>query len=188
VNWVGDTELSCVPEGDVPTGPANVTLSLAGDTSSPLTVTAGCPVGWYARLGDRCVPCPAGAQCAGGVSDPVSARGFYPLSLTQFVECVPRVACVGGVSSADLTIRSSGSRVGCSRLYSGDRCAECAPGSYRLEGKCASCPNTAWLLFFGFAVAVTAAVAAAVYLAGKRINMAGLSIGVVRCGARSARV
>jgi hypothetical protein len=51
---------------------------------------------------------------------------------------------------------------------------------YRLRSRCATCPNTAWLLFFGFSIAIVAAVAAAVYLSKKRINMAGLSIGVVR--------
>ncbi len=68
-------------------------------------------------------------------------------------------------------------------LYRGERCAACAVGAYRLRGRCAKCPDTAWLLFLGFALAIVAAVAAAVYLSGKRINMAGLSIGVV-----SARV
>jgi hypothetical protein len=183
--WVDDTELSCVPEGEVAAGPINVTLTLAGDTTQPVTVSAGCPLGWFARPGDRCAPCPEGARCVGGVSDPVSLAGHFPLSLVEFVQCVPRVACVGGVSASDLVTRSDGTRAGCSRLYSGDRCAECAVGAYRLKGKCASCPNTAWLLFFAFALAITAAVAGAVYLAGKRINMAGLSIGVVRsacCG------
>jgi hypothetical protein len=180
VNWVGDAELSCVPEGEVPTGPVNVTMTLAGDVSVPVSITAGCPVNWFARVGARCAPCPSGALCRGGVSDPVSLPGHFPLSMTEFVECVPRAACAGGMSGADLASRSSSDRAGCSRLYRGDRCAECTVGAYRLRGKCASCPNTAWLLFFGFAVVITAAVAAAVYLAGKRINMAGLSIGVVR--------
>ncbi len=56
---------------------------------------------------------------------------------------------------------------------------QCRVGSYRLRGKCAKCPNTAWLLFFSFSLAIVACVAAAVYLSKKRINMAGLSIGVV---------
>ncbi len=50
----------------------------------------------------------------------------------------------------------------------------------RLKGRCATCPNTAWLLFLSFALAIVACVAAAVYLSKKRINMAGLSVGVVR--------
>jgi hypothetical protein len=195
VNWVDDAELSCVPEGDVPTGPTSVTISLAGDASAAVFIMAGCPANWFARLGDRCAPCPSGASCLGGVSDPVSLPGHFPLSMTEFVECAPRAACAGGMSGADLASRSSGDRVGCSRLYRGDRCAECTVGAYRLKGKCASCPDTAWLLFFGFSLVITAAVAAAVYLAGKRINMAGLSIGVVRwwapltpAGARAAPV
>jgi hypothetical protein len=59
--------------------------------------------------------------------------------------------------------------------------------SYRLRSRCATCPSTAWLLFLAFSFAIVAGVAAAVYLSKKRINMAGLSIGVVCvCVARSA--
>jgi hypothetical protein len=183
--WVGDSELSCVPEGEVAVGPVNVTVTLMNDTSAPVVVIAWCPVNWFAQPGDLCARCPAGALCPGGAADPVSLPGYFPLSLSVFVECVPRAACTGGVSAVDLVILG---RTGCSRLYEGNRCAECAVGAYRLRGKCASCPNTAWLLFFGFALAILAAVAAAVYLAGKRINMAGLSIGVVRCAVPLSRL
>ena len=49
----------------------------------------------------------------------------------------------------------------------------------RLQGVCKACPNTAWLLFLGFFLALLGMVAIAVYLNRKRINLAGLSIGVV---------
>ena len=48
-----------------------------------------------------------------------------------------------------------------------------------MKGRCASCPNTAWLLFLLFSAAILVAVVGAVYLSKKRINMAGLSVGVV---------
>ncbi len=51
---------------------------------------------------------------------------------------------------------------------------------YRLRSRCTTCPSTAWLLFLAFSLAIVAGVGAAVYLSKKRINMAGLSIGVVR--------
>ena len=44
---------------------------------------------------------------------------------------------------------------------------------------CKPCPNTAWLLFLLFAVAIIAASAAAMYLSKTKINFAGLGIGVV---------
>ena len=54
-------------------------------------------------------------------------------------------------------------------------CADC-----RLNGQCHACPNTAWLLFLLFAIALVALVALSVYLSKKRLNLAGLGIGVVR--------
>ncbi len=179
VVWTSDVQLSCVPEGEMVTGPVNVSLSVSGDTAPPVTVAAGCPEGWFAQEGQRCAPCPPGARCTGGMAEPVSLPGHFPLSLTEFVQCAPRAACAGGMSGAALAYRSDQDATGCSTLYRGDRCADCAVGAYRLRGRCAKCPDTAWLLFLGFALAIVAAVAAAVYLSGKRINLAGLSIGVV---------
>jgi hypothetical protein len=66
----------------------------------------------------------------------------------------------------------------CAENYLGVRCADCRLGSYRVRSTCRKCPNTAWLLFLLFALALLAAVAAAVYLSKKKINFAGLSIGV----------
>jgi hypothetical protein len=179
VVWVDDRELSCAPEGEVVVGPVPVTVTVAGNTSSPVIVMARCPVNTYGMPGDRCTPCPAGAQCAGGLSLPVSLPGHFPLAAAVFVPCVPRAACTGGISGTDVAYRSSQNNTGCSRLYRGDRCAECAVGAYRVKARCARCPGNAWLLFFAFALVITGAVAAAVYLSGKRINLAGLSIGVV---------
>jgi hypothetical protein len=86
---------------------------------------------------------------------------------------------VGGVTAAEVATNSSAHNGGCSRNYAGVRCAECSATAYRLKGRCASCPNTAWLLFLLFSVAILVAVVGAVYLSKKRINMAGLSVGVV---------
>jgi hypothetical protein len=40
-------------------------------------------------------------------------------------------------------------------------------GSYRLKSECRKCPNTAWLLFFGFSFVIVSAVALAVFLSMK---------------------
>ena len=108
----------------------------------------------------------------------MALRGFYPSSRSLFVPCAPAEACQGGVNSSVLLV--SDSVAGCGPNYSGLRCAECRSGSYRRGGRCHTCPNTAWLLFLSFAFAIVAVVGAAVYLSRKRVNLAGLSVGVVR--------
>jgi hypothetical protein len=178
--WASDAELSCMPQGETAVGPVNVTLSVAGDVATPVVVMAGCPRHWHGRVNDFCAPCPPGAGCTGGVTEPYSLPGFFPVARDVFVGCTPRRACAGGIGGSDLTARTKQDNAGCSSLYQGDRCATCAAGAYRRQAKCAKCPDTAWLLFLGYSLGVVSAVAAAVYLAGKRINMAGLSIGVVR--------
>jgi hypothetical protein len=92
------------------------------------------------------------------------------------VPCQPPEACRGGVNFT----AAGDFRVSCANNYRGVRCADCALGSYRLKGACASCPNTAWLLFLLFFLAIVGFVGAGVYLSKKRINLTGLSIGVVR--------
>ena len=197
VVWPSDSLLTCVVAGEVPVGayPVVVTVptvrSFAADSESSVgngndsavagaLVTAVCPSGYHGTIGQRCEACPVGAVCAGGVGDPIAASGYYPLSRTQFVECSPVDACDGGTNYS--AIASAGGSLSCSRNYIGDRCALCAPGSYRLNSTCHTCPNTAWLLFLLFSLAILTSVATAVYLSKKKINFAGLSIGVVSCG------
>ena len=76
-------------------------------------------------------------------------------------------------------IAEAGFLAGCTR------CGDCNIGSYRLRGKCRTCPNTAWLLLLSFFLAITAFVAVGVWMSKKNINLAGLAIGVV-CGGACA--
>ncbi len=154
-----------------------MTLTLAGVTTAAVPALAVCPPGYFGSDGEACAPCPEGATCAGYDADPVAEAGYFPLSRAVFVACTPLRACVGGVSADDV---ARGVATGCQRYYDGTRCSECQTGAYRLASKCVKCPNTAWLLFLSFAIAIVAAVAAAVYLSKKRVNLAGLSVGVVR--------
>ncbi len=192
VAWVSNALLTCVPNHDFAPGVYNVTVVVAGAVSAPLPVPVTCPPGTYGRSGvdARCAACPAGAQCRGRDQEPSSLWGWYPLARAHFVPCSPSQACAGGVDAAALAAGASsgggtggvggGGALGCARYYSGVRCAECTLGAYRRGGQCRACPDTAWLLLVSFCAAVVGAVAAAVYLNGKRINMAGLSVGVVR--------
>ena len=110
------TVVTCGLSAQAPAGPANVTVTVAGQSgfadSSPGLTTAGgayspllvvCGAGFFGRIGEACLPCPApGATCAGyndgvapstqgGVlanpadapfSYPVALPGFYSLSRT----------------------------------------------------------------------------------------------------------
>ena len=53
----------------------------------------------------------------------------------------------------------------------------------RQNGTCHQCPNTAWLLFLMFSLALVAIVTLAVYLSKKRLNLAAMGIGIVRIAA-----
>jgi hypothetical protein len=131
----------------------------------------------WQREGDLCAGCPNGAECPGGDLDPVALPGFFPVTRASFVTCVPLAACSGGVNGS---VAANGGEAGCGQYYRGARCGSCRQGAYLRAGECHKCPNTAWLLFLSFALAIVAAVAAAVYVTKKRVNLAGLSIGVVR--------
>ena len=189
VVWVSDVELGCnLPPVEFLAGPYPAVVNVSGDVSVPVTVTMLCPVGTFGGPGEACERCPMGAMCLGGIADPVSTPGYYPLGRTQFVECAPRHACIGGVSAVAVremvsvngsTSGSGSGALGCSRHYTGSRCGDCAPGAYRLRGECKGCPNTAWLLFVSYPLGILAAVLLAMYLSAKRINMSGLSLGVV---------
>ena len=177
--WASDDTLTCVLRGELVVGTYSVSLSLLNETAvgASAAVSAQCPRGYYGGDGERCSTCPVGAVCPGYGLDPVSTAGHYPQSRSTFVECVPTEACVGGFNFSILATVDSA--LSCSRSYTGQRCADCAVGAYRRSGTCRQCPDTAWLLFLSFSVVVVACVAAAVYLSKKRINFAGLSIGVV---------
>jgi hypothetical protein len=187
VAWASDSELSCRLEGDFVVGWYSLVLVVGGAptatapaSAASVQIEVSCPPGSFGQPGRLCSQCVPHAQCLGRGSDPVSLPGFYPLALAEFVPCIPGSACVGGVSAAQVGNSTSGASSGCARNYRGVRCSTCGSGAYRLKGRCVPCPNTAWLLFLSFSLAILGAVAGAVYLSKKRINMAGLSVGVVR--------
>jgi hypothetical protein len=176
--WASDSELSCVPQGVLPAGPSTLTVvvGVEADASPPFPLTLQCPPGLYGRPGEHCMACPDHAACPGADSDPVALPGYFPVARARFVACAVASACLGDADASVLR-NGAGNLQGCARNYQGQLCALCREGSFRRGGKC---PNNAWLLFLGFAGAIVACVAAAVYLSKKRINMAGLSVGVVR--------
>ena len=199
VVWVSDDQLGCsLPPVEFLAGPYPLVVNVSGSVSAAVTLAMACPVGTFGGPGEACQSCPQGAFCTGGEEEPRATPGYYPLGRTQFVQCTPLEACLGGTSAvavgagpgngsgsgngstSDVT---GGGGLGCSRHYTGSRCGACAPGAYRLRGECKGCPNTAWLLFVSYPLGILGAVLVAMYLSKKRINMSGLSLGVVRASA-----
>ncbi len=120
----------------------------------------------YVTAGSMCAICPVGATCAGGFALPQAQAGYYPDSVDQFSQCYPASACVGDSAAP------------CAPGYAGVRCGSCADRHYRLQQLCKACPNTGWLLILGVFVIVLCLIGLSVFLTKKRINVAGMSIGV----------
>lgn len=122
VSWLSDSELLCLLDVELRVGSHAVTVAVRDASSERrgAVVRAVCPEDTFGTIdGERCLSCPEGAVCYGGDSDPVARAGFYPASRTQFVQCQPREACLGGKDNA------------CRTWYEGERCATCARGAYR---------------------------------------------------------
>ena len=128
--------------------------------------------------------------------------------LNQFVDCRPDYACQGGdngtingfdqCSAAFTGERCGLCRHGYYRCVRGCHVVDClsyllqAPAAAarvaadrgpvafacRLNGLCPRCPANAWLLPLSLAIVAVLALVAAVYFNRKKLNIAGLSIGV----------
>ena len=91
-----------------------------------------CFAGFYTNSpGAACITCPAGGTCAGGLSLPVAAPGFFssPDNPTVFLVCPRPKSCAGGDR--------------CNPGYSESLCAVCAEGYYSSAiGECLKCPSS----------------------------------------------
>jgi hypothetical protein len=86
-----------------------------------------------------------------------------------FLPCEPKSACLAA------TAYMLGN---CSEAYAGQRCSLCAPGHYRVTGKCEVCPKCPVCMYLIFIGAGILGATIAHYLSKKRIECAVFSIGV----------
>ncbi|RKO93379.1 hypothetical protein BDK51DRAFT_38016 [Blyttiomyces helicus] len=96
--------------------------------SLPFIFTISCPAGSTVSLTSlECLPCPAGAFCAGREVQPVAASGFFPSPVdpSAFLECFRRDSCLGDGT--------------CAIGYTGPRCVECTNGLVPSNGACIEC-------------------------------------------------
>ena len=130
--WTSDSTLQCHIGGVFAVGRYDVVVSVGGvpsasssSSSSSMpqpevsTVRFACGRGYYGTVGELCRQCPEGGVCEGGDAYPVAQVGYYPMTTTSFVQCVPVEACLGG------------SQAVCAQWYTGYRCADCDVGGYR---------------------------------------------------------
>lgn len=167
--WVSDSQARCTIGRDGFVARALFTISTANQTASA-EIDILCPRGFYGGISEKCVVCPLGATCAGMLANPMSIMGFWREDRITFVPCKPPYACTGEASRDD--------DLQCADGYTGPTCSLCASHRYRLRQDCLECPNLAWLIFVGFGVGMVSIVAFAYFLNKRRVNLAGLSIGV----------
>lgn len=164
--WVSNERVKCDVPSALPVGSMSLTVRVANQTSNSHLMFLQCSEGFFGAAGEMCSICPQGALCPGGNADPYPRAGFWRSSRSVFLACSPAHACPGGADSP------------CAAGYTGSTCSMCAEQHYRLKQECLPCPDTAWLLFLSFFAALALLAAIAAYLNKKRINLAGLSIGV----------
>lgn len=169
VDWMSDTTLNCRLSMALPVNTYDVVVrvrNLSSEVNVASHVQTLCPQDYYGLTNQTCKRCPTGAKCAGGFQLPQALPGYYPESLELFSSCYPAEACVGNSQNP------------CADGYAGIRCSGCALKHYRLQQQCKACPNTAWLLIPLVVIGVLVVMGVMVWLSKRRINLAGLSIGV----------
>ena len=165
--WVSDSELRCSTPPNQIVGAYNLTVTVHNQTSPASQLLLHCADGFHGAQGSLCSACPTGGQCAGGLEEPYPQYGYFKQDAFTFLVCKPANACPGGPSNA------------CGAGDEGGGCTRCADRYYRLKGVCEACPDTAWLMIVGVCTALLICGVAGFYLNKKKINLAGLSIGVV---------
>lgn len=77
-------------------GRTRVVVSLNNQNSTQaVNVDRLCGDDRFGLPGEPCSACPSSAQCVGLFPVPLPLPGFYPVSLTEFLACVPTTACAG---------------------------------------------------------------------------------------------
>ena len=119
VVWSAPTIVSCTSPEGLPMGENGVVVTITVQrgnatfvqASSPLNATFMCSPGSFGRNGTACRPCPANANCLGGVQPPVALPGAYALEGGEvFVPCSPPEACKGQLNgeTGDAQVREWG--------------------------------------------------------------------------------
>ena len=200
-SWYNDALLKCTTQSDT-VGPKNMSV-LAANRTTPFVwyeeqgmIEYRCESGSYGLIGEYCVECGVlpgqqeGAFCPGNELYEdlvVSLPGWWRYNSTTPSLCNPlRVdriltnAAYGGCPvfiACEPTDSCLGANI-CAEEYTGDRCASCASGFYRVNDSCVKCPNSPWVVVIVFCIGALAALFVAYFLNSKNLNLALISVGM----------
>ncbi|KNC54931.1 uncharacterized protein AMSG_12368 [Thecamonas trahens ATCC 50062] len=128
------------------------------------------PMFWYGpgprAPGKACIPCLAGAQCAGGDDPPRAAPGYEASDdRSAFVACPRPQSCIGDGR--------------CATGYQGRLCAQCASNYYRLGNTCRKCSGSNALVLVVLLAMVFAFVVAVVWINNRNTKIYGYAAFVI---------
>ena len=136
-------------------GTANVTVYVGYQTSEPNDrYSVQCKVGAFGGPGEYCTSCGV-AEITGFVCEndnmysPIASRGWYLAYMTSGNKDCPTYTADRPYCPVVQPCMPSNSCEGnntCSTEYTGDRCATCAEGYYRINGRCQECPSSPWAI------------------------------------------
>jgi len=168
-------------------GTKNVSVYVAYQQSPPNDrYSVECKAGAFGGVGEYCTDCGdpllTGLLCEeDNMLWPIAASGWYMSLLSTPNSDCPTTTQTRETCPAVLPCLPSDSCLGnntCSGGYVGDRCATCAEGYYRINGRCEVCPDHPWLIFVVLLLCICTAGYVAYKLAQKNVNLGILSIGI----------
>ena len=157
--------------------------------STPL-LTMGCPFNMYGREGSKCMECPPGALCPGGLKDPISLAGWWKVDTADedsydeggddavFVKCLPASACLGNNTCAPGYEPGVKYCARCAAPYPADpdRNISASLGYYRVDLACLKCDAAADYYFSTAVLSIVLFVCLIWVLAVFEFKLASLNI------------
>ena len=150
-----DPYIQCITK-PMKVGVHNLSLSVNGIFSTSRSLLqVFCKRGYFGSDQEYCSSCGV-SSISGMICDqdnmylPVSMPGFYiTMDTVPSILCPPESQSMRDRCPASVACMPSHACIGdnlCSAAYSGERCASCAAGYYKINSSCQVCPKIAWII------------------------------------------